>query len=235
MQKHIDDFNTRAIVLKTFPYGETSLISRCFTKEEGKISFIIKGARSKKSPKMGYFQPLSYINLIYNSKEKRQLQLVSKVSYIKIWSEISMSLKKILLAQNILEITDFVLEEKDPHPALFDLLVNVIHYLENDQLDSSTAFWLYECTVLSEMGFAIDLNNNQMHGVTFPNPSEGDYSYQILENLITGNIDQLILKKFSSKDRKIVSNYLSKQLCYHFDGFDKLKSFKVTKDVLVNN
>ena len=40
--------NTDAIVLKTFSYGETSLISRCFTKDKGKISFIIKGAKSKK-------------------------------------------------------------------------------------------------------------------------------------------------------------------------------------------
>ena len=41
--------NTDAIVLKTFSYGETSLISRCFTKDKGKISFIIKGAKSKKN------------------------------------------------------------------------------------------------------------------------------------------------------------------------------------------
>ena len=227
--------NTKAIVLKTFPYGESSLISRCFTKEEGKVSFIIKGAKSKKTPKMVYFQPLSYIDLIYNLKEKRQLQLVSKVNYIEIWSKISMSLKKILLGQNIIEITDYVLEEKDPHPVLFDLLISVLHFLENDQLDPNTAFWLYECTILSEMGFAIDLKNNQMHGISFPDPSKGDYSYQILENLIKGDIDQLSLQKCSTKDRKIISNYLSKQLCYHFDGFDKLKSFKVTKDVLINN
>ena len=47
--------NTSAIVLKTFPYGETSLISRCFTKEKGKVSFIIKGAQSKKKFDSGIF------------------------------------------------------------------------------------------------------------------------------------------------------------------------------------
>ena len=47
--------NTSAIVLKTFPYGETSLISRCFTKEKGKVSFIIKGAQSKKKFDRGIF------------------------------------------------------------------------------------------------------------------------------------------------------------------------------------
>jgi DNA repair protein RecO (recombination protein O) len=42
---------TPAIVLKSFPYSDTSIIARCFTLEKGKISFIIKGARSKKSGK----------------------------------------------------------------------------------------------------------------------------------------------------------------------------------------
>ena len=59
--------NTTAIVLKTFPYGETSLISRCFTKEKGKVSFIIRGAQSKKNLTAPYFQPLSHIQIIYNT------------------------------------------------------------------------------------------------------------------------------------------------------------------------
>ena len=111
---------TPAIVLKTFPYGETSLISRCFTKEKGKVSFIIKGARSKKNIVAPYFQPLSFIQIIYNEKEKRELQIVSKVHFIKIWLKISQSLKKMILLQSILEITDFSLEINDPHPGLFE-------------------------------------------------------------------------------------------------------------------
>ena len=48
--------NTDAIVLKTFSYGETSLISRCFTKGKGKISFIKKGAKLKKKSLSPYFK-----------------------------------------------------------------------------------------------------------------------------------------------------------------------------------
>ena len=70
--------NTDAIVLKTFSYGETSLISRCFTKHKGKISFIIKGAKSKKNLISPYFQPLSFINIIYKENEKENFR-----SYLK--------------------------------------------------------------------------------------------------------------------------------------------------------
>ena len=70
--------DTTAIVLKTFSYGETSLISRCFTNDRGKISFIIKGAKSKKNLISPYFQPLSYINIIYYENEKESSKLFQK-------------------------------------------------------------------------------------------------------------------------------------------------------------
>ena len=93
--------NTDAIVLKTFSYGETSLISRCFTKDKGKISFIIKGAKSKKNLISPYFQPLSFINIIYKENEKRELQIVSKVSFVQVWTQIPLSLRKMSLSQSI--------------------------------------------------------------------------------------------------------------------------------------
>ena len=74
--------NTDAIVLKTFSYGETSLISRCFTKDKGKISFIIKGAKSKKNLVSPYFQPLSFINIIYKENEKRELESQLRIKQI---------------------------------------------------------------------------------------------------------------------------------------------------------
>ena len=57
--------NSIAIVLKRFPYSETSLIARCFVKDLGKVSFIVHGAHRKKSPMGAYFQPANCLNLVY--------------------------------------------------------------------------------------------------------------------------------------------------------------------------
>ena len=224
--------NTTAIVLKTFPYGETSLISRCFTKKKGKVSFIIKGAQSKKNMKSPYFQPLSHIQIIYNENEKRELQIISKVNFVDIWLKISSSLKKMTLLQSILEITDFTLEKNDPHPTLFTILIDVINYFEKGNLEPNLAFWLYECELLSEMGFRIDLMNNEINKYSFPDPDEGENSLKMLQHLINKRAEQIIFDEVSKKDNKIISNYLYQQLCYHFEGFDRLKSFKVARDVL---
>ena len=225
---------TPAIVLKTFPYGETSLISRCFTKKRGKVSFIIKGARSKKNPIAPYFQPLSFIQIIYNENEKRELQIVSKVHFIKIWLKISQSLKKMTLLQSILEITDFSLEVNDSHPEWFESLTEVIEFYENDNVNSSLVFWIYESIVLSEMGYRIDLEDNEFEsrGYGSTNLKEEKQCRYILQNLINKNFEKISFEKILPREKRLISNYLYNQLCYHIEGFDRLKSIKVAKNIL---
>ena len=226
--------DTSAIVLKTFPYGETSLISRCFTKERGKVSFIIKGARSKKNLIAPYFQPLSFIQIIYNEKEKRDLQVVSKVHFIKIWLKISQSLKKMTLLQSILEITDFSLEINDPHPGLFESLIEVTEFYESDSINSNLAFWIYESVILSEMGFRIDLEDGDfdLRGHNSLKIKDEEGCRYILQNLINKNYEKISFKNISPREKKLISYYLYNQLCYHIEGFDRIKSFKIAKKIL---
>ena len=222
--------NTDAIVLKTFSYGETSLISRCFTKNNGKISFIIKGAKSKTNLISPYFQPLSYINIIYKENEKRELQIVSKVSFVQIWTQIPLSLKKVSLAQSILEISDFTLEKNDPYQNLFNILIKTFKIFESRILDENIAFWYYECAILSEMGFMININDDSFeHGSIAL--KKNDPGYLTIQKLIQGKLMDINLDKISIKDRKDISKFLYQKLCFYFEGFEKLKSFKVIKDI----
>jgi len=223
--------NTSAIVLKTFSYGETSLISRCFTEDRGKISFIIKGAKSKKNLIAPYFQPLSYINIIFNENEKRELQIVSKVSFVKIWIKIPLSLKKMTLSQSVLEISDFTLEKNDPYPNLFKILIKSFLYFENGDFDENIVFWHYECKVLSEMGFLIDTKDDQEFIQGSIRLKKTDTSFLVLQNLIKGNLSKIDIDSCSKKDNKDVSQFLYHKLCYYFEGFERIKSFQVIKDI----
>ena len=226
--------NTNAIVLKTFSYGETSLISRCFTEDRGKISFIIKGAKSKKNLIAPYFQPLSYINIIFNENEKRELQIVSKVSFVKIWTKIPLSLKKMTLSQSVLEISDFTLERNDPYPNLFKILIKTFLYFENGDFDENIVFWHYECKVLSEMGFLIDTEDNQEFIEGSTRLKKTDTSFSVLQNLIKGDLSKIDIDSLSKKENKDVSKFLYHKLCYYFEGFERIKSFQVIKDIFYN-
>ena len=221
--------NTDAIVLKTFSYGETSLISRCFTKDKGKISFIIKGAKSKKNLVSPYFQPLSFINIIYKENEKRELQIVSKVSFVQIWTQIPLSLRKMSLSQSILEISDFTLEKNDPYPSLFNILIKTLQIFESGDIDENILFWNYEFKILSEMGFMINIDDN--FDSELISLKRNDKIINTMQQLISGNISDINLDTISLDNKKKISKFLYQKLCFHFEGFERLKSFRVIKDI----
>ena len=133
--------NSDAIVLKRFPYGESSLICRCFVKEIGKTSFIVHGAHRKKSSKAAYFQPGNCINIIFYYKDNRNLQTISKTSFSKNWIHIQNDLKKIAYTMAVIELTDKCISENDEHKDLFIILLNVLEKIENEPSELNLIYW----------------------------------------------------------------------------------------------
>ena len=52
------------------PYGETSIISEVFTKKNGKMSLIAKGAKKPKSKFFGYLVPFYKLNITYSGRSE---------------------------------------------------------------------------------------------------------------------------------------------------------------------
>ena len=224
--------NTPAIVLKSFPYGESSLIARCFSEKNGKVSLIIKGARRIKSSKASYFQPLNYIDIMYNYKLNRELHVISKVSYKKYWSKILEDLYKVSLAISILELTDKTLSDNDPHPSLFLVLKEVLSAYNNTLIDPKVLFWFYECALLNNLGFQPNLEDPDLPGLTLPEIKNDANCIFILSTLLSGRMSQLKIIKASKETSLLVSNYLWSLLDYHFEGLSTIKSFRVVKQLL---
>ena len=55
--------------------------------------------------------------------------------------------------------------------------------------------------------------------------------YAVIKNLVNENLVGIDFGSISIKDKKEISKFLYRRLCYFFDGFEKLKSFKVIKDI----
>jgi len=226
---------TPAIVLKSFPYGETSIIARCFSRNYGKISLIVKGARTKKKSKASFFEPLSHIDLVYHHKSSRELQVVSKVSFINYWSRILNDLRSVTLSMAILELTEKTLSYEDPHPDLFKVLKDVLNSINERESDPNLIFWFYECILLSYLGFKPNLDENNLPGINLPDLNESPNSRLILSSLLSEKIDQLPDDTITKNDRKVISKYLWVLLCYHFEGLENVKSFQVARKILSTN
>ncbi len=225
--------NTPVIVLKSFNYNDNSIIARCFSKDKGKISFIVKGVYSKKSSKFAQFQPLNYLDVIYRHNQKRDLQILHKVNFKESWTKITTELTPITLSMTILELTDKSLSFEDPHPNLFKILVKVLRAYNNKDLDPNLLFWFYECSLLKDLGFRPSLENDHLIGMKVVDPNSGIKSNEILSKLLTEDISNLTIQKIEPKDKKIISDYLWGLMCYHFEGMETIKSMNVTRDIMI--
>ena len=226
--------HTPAIVLKSFPYGDTSLIARCFSEDKGKISLIIKGARSKKSPKSAQFQPLSYVDVIYYNKPNRELQVLSKVNFRESWPKILEDLRSVTLSMTILEMTEKTLLDEDPHPGLFKTLVDTLRAFNESKADPNILFWFYECALLTHLGFQPNLDKREFPGLTLTDPSAGPNSGLILASLLAEDIENLPTDEVTPADRKIIGDYLWSSLRYHFDELARIKSMDVARKILAD-
>ena len=226
--------NSIAIVLKRFPYSDTSLIARCFVKDLGKVSFIVHGAHRKKSPMGAYFQPANCLNLVYYFKENRDLQTISKASFDYSWSNIPKDLKKISYAMAMIELTDKCLTDNDSHNNLYSELFSSLKGVENSNSQLNLIYWHYQYSLLTFLGFKPDFQQSELDFIPLPNPFEGPNSKDIFNYFEKGK--QITDKKFeiTAKDRRVISNYLNACLGIHFEGVKNLKSLKILREILSN-
>ncbi|MCH7762804.1 MAG: DNA repair protein RecO [Candidatus Marinimicrobia bacterium] len=229
---------TPAIVLKRFPYSDSSVIAHCFTREYGKISIMVRGAQRKRDPLSSYFQPANHLEILFYYKENRDLQTLSKVSFMDNWILFQDELKKLTYALSAIEITDKTITDHDPHEILFDELVATLSYFHTEEKYFNLCFWYYELKLLSLLGFQPSLPKREFPGMVLPNPNAGPNSRQILEFLLQANIhdstfkSDLALQEVTAKDRRIVGSYILSNLEYHFETCRNLKSLKVLKQLL---
>lgn len=221
-----------AVVLKSFPYGDTSLIARCLTRELGKISVMVRGARRKKNPLGAYFQPLSFLDIIFYHKQTRELQTISKVSFVEPWLNLQNDLKPLTLGLSILELTERVVTDHDPHPELFDELIRCIRALDAKSKPVNVIYWYYEMQLLSHLGFKPDLSMDEFPGMSLPSLQTTPNSFKILSALQSYSLDALPELTIASEDKTVVSHYLLSQIHYHFEGINSLKSLEVIRKIL---
>lgn len=218
--------------MRTYPYSETSIVARCFTREKGKIGLMIRGARRPKSSQAAHFQPLSYLNLIFSYKQGRGLQTVQNSEFIEIWTHIQDDLKRITLSLAAVELTDRAITDEDAHPDLFDALAAVLKLFNERKSALNLVFWYYELRLLTLLGFRPDPDNDLFHGIAFPDLNKGKKSRQILEMLLNTNLEDLGEMQVDQLDRKLIHGYLMTHLRYHFEGLEELKTFKVLRSLM---
>lgn len=151
-------YSSRAVVLRTVRYGETSLIVDMFTEQKGHQTFIINSVRKAKSTTPpAYLQLLSLVDIVAYHQEQRKIHRIKEVRLEHPWQSIPFDMRKSAVITCVAEICAKCIQTADPHPEMFEFLHDsLLHYDTPDGYDRDFFIrFLVELSALLGLGFDI--------------------------------------------------------------------------------
>lgn len=140
-----------AVVLRHSDWGEADRLLTLYTREQGMVRALAKGARKVTSRKAGHLQPFTHITV--QLAKGRDLLIITQVETINAFLPLHDDLVKTSYAAYIVELLlRFSYEDEGANPSIFKLLVDTLARIEKES-DSWVAVRYYEMRLLDGVGF----------------------------------------------------------------------------------
>lgn len=233
---------SKAIVISSLKYSDTSLIVKLYTAEKGLQSFLLKGVLNSKKGKLkaAYFLPLTQLNIVASIRDGRSLHSIREASLSHHYSTLNSEIIKQSLVLFLSEVLSHAIREEEQNPALFQFLETSFLWLDtHNSVSNFHLFFLLQLT--KYLGFYPDTSLIDSQGF---NLLEGEFTNYTLDNhiikgqklmlfkqLLGTNFDALENICFTRKERKDVLVILTTYFELHLDGFRAPKSLDVLETV----
>jgi DNA repair protein RecO (recombination protein O) len=148
---------TEAIVLRSMKYGETSRILTLYTRDYGRLSVIVKGARAAKSKYGMALDVMSHSAVVMYTKEQRELQLLTQADLIEQYRGIVDHPERLMYGFALLEFISATVHGEEAHEELYDVLVSSLAALNAEGARPSNVLLHYLLRLIHALGLAIDV------------------------------------------------------------------------------
>jgi DNA repair protein RecO (recombination protein O) len=225
---------TEAFVLKSLKYGETSKIVTLFTKDFGKMSALVKGARNYKSRLCGVLETMNYVNTIIYKKDNRDLQLLTSAEYILSFKNIMTDFQKLQIAFRIIEMVNKSIIFSEKNKLIFDLLLQTFSRLDNSVKNPVYVILGFQIEFLKILGISpyyFSESENKIYFNEIINLNERQINFlelfekkQLNECDINDDTDKIrlseVFEKFLLEHTQSSSYYLSKKIFKELNQFN---------------
>ena len=144
-------YKTQGIVLHNTKYTDKRIISKIYTKQFGLITAIINVGNSPKSKiKSGVLQPLTQIEFELSLKENKDIQNLSEIKCLYVYTDLQYNFNKLCIAQFLNEILYKCLKEQFPNEDLYNLICDTYQWLDsaNDSYQDTHVYFLFAIRLL---------------------------------------------------------------------------------------
>lgn len=233
---------TNAIVLSKLKYRDNDLIVKCYTKQRGIVSYLIRGAlkTQKGSSKSVYFQPLTQLLIEEQFKANQSLQNIREVKLEYLYKTLHTDILKSAIVMFLSEVLTSVLKEEEQNQPMYQYIENTLQWLDYET-NFSNFHLLFMLNLTRYLGFYPDNQNidqgyfNLSNGLFETKKDEfysvSDENLAILKQLLGINFEELNKIKLNSKQRQSFLNILILYFELHLGDFKKPKSLQIFNQV----
>lgn len=233
--------STKAIVLSTLKYSDTSLIVKCFTELEGIKSYLVRGVMKpkKRGMKIAHFQPLNQLHLIANHTQRNSLNSIKELQVYHSYKTIYNDVVKQSIVMFLAEMLTNSIQEEEENKKLYSYIEESLMWIDaHTQIANFHLIFLLQLTRF--LGFYPDETDK---GLSSFDLSAGIYSNNVSNNsihnkelklfntLLGTNFVAIASVRFNKSERQLVLQILIRYFELHLDGFRKPKSLQILEMV----
>jgi DNA repair protein RecO (recombination protein O) len=144
-----------AICIRAVDYSETSQIVTFFTRANGKVGAIAKGSKRPRSAFDGAIEVFSHGTIVFSDANREKLATLTEFDQQPAFPSLSTNLFAFNCCLFAAELTERMTEDYDPHPQLFEHLLELLKNIldtGHQSRDTIALLILFQLSLLREVG-----------------------------------------------------------------------------------
>lgn len=233
---------TEAIVLHTLKYGEQQLIVDMFTREYGRLAFIVPSPRSERSKiKKQYLQPLTLLQLECDVRPQRQLQKLRDASLLTPLPSLLSDPKKLTIGLFVSEFLYHALKDEQQNVPLFSYIRSSIEWLDSSPGNVANFHLVFLMRLSRFLGFYPNLQEEgdyfDLRSAVFCSTAPVHHDFLMPQEashirlLMRMDFPTMYLFRLSRMERARVLEILLTYYRLHLPDFPELRSVSVLQEI----
>ena len=235
---------TEAIVLHSIKYGETRIIVDMFTREAGRLSFIVPMPKTQKGRlKKQYFLPMTLLEIECDIRQRVQLQKLKEARLLTAYTSISFSPEKLAISLFVAEFLYHALRSEQQNVPLFAYVCDSMQWLDTVEMGFANFHLTFLMHMSRFLGFYPNLDD-YVDGCVF-DLRAASFSQQVpihrdflqaddsrrIHTLMRMDFPTQHLFQLSHHDRNRITEVLLHYYRLHIPQFPELKSLSVLQEL----
>ncbi len=237
---------SKAIVLNSIKYGDSSLIIDLLTEEEGRLSFMVRLSKTSKGKiKKQYFQPMTLLDIEFDFRPHANMQHIKDVRIDIPFTTIPFDPIKSSILLFVSEFLLYTTRSEQNNKALFQFVAKSVEWLDTATCHFANFHLTFMLHLSKFIGFYpnlseatpyafFDLRSAEFCQYT---PLHSDYlrptDANILLKLFRMDFESMRFFRFSRIERNQITEIILRYYALHVPNMPVLNSFVILKELFV--